>query len=400
MEASAIFFLVLVLGFAVLVALAASRMGRKKRLGRGIEVREEPEVEAPAPRPEPRKEAPREAAPEPPKGVPQKARKDEEKEPPRPLIVEVPAARPLGAGLERTRKEGFVARLAASFGRQTLDDAFLAQAEEVLLTADVGVRTAGDFVEALRREFRPSGGDLGPQVLAFLQQKTLEWMDPLPHGAPDVPGSPEGPGVIMVVGVNGTGKTTTIGKMARFYRDRGRKVILCAGDTYRAAGMDQLAIWGERVGVPVVVGNPGQDPGSLMFDAAKRARQEGYDLLIADTAGRLHTNANLVDELKKIHRVLGKAVPGAPHEVLLVLDATMGQNAVRQADIFRQAVRVNGIVLAKLDGTAKGGVVLSIARDMGLPIRFVGVGEGIEDLRPFDPREFAEALFEPVHQEA
>ncbi|HOU54816.1 MAG TPA: signal recognition particle-docking protein FtsY [Myxococcota bacterium] len=398
MEPSAIFVLVLVLGFAVLVALAASRMSRKKRLGRGIEQPETPEVEAPPVRPEPPRETPREPVPEPPRAA--TGRKAEQKPPPPSLVVEVPAARPLGAGLERTRKEGFVARLMSSFGRETLDEAFLAQAEEVLLTADVGVRTAGDLVEALRREFRPAGGDLGPQVLAFLQQKTLQWLEPLPHGAPEAPGGAEGPGVIMVVGVNGTGKTTTIGKMARFYRDRGRKVLLCAGDTYRAAGMDQLAIWGERVGVPVVVGNPGQDPGSLMFDAAKKARQDGHDLLIADTAGRLHTNVNLVDELKKIHRVLGKAVPGAPHEVLLVLDATMGQNAVRQADIFRQAVQVSGIVLAKLDGTAKGGVVLSIARDMGLPIRFVGVGEGVEDLRPFDPREFAEALFEPVRQEA
>lgn len=400
MDASAIFFLVLALGFAVLVALVASRMGRKKRLGRGTEVEEAPEVEAPLGRTEPKERTP-EAITEPPKEARRKAEKAKEQAPPPPpLIVEVPRVRPLGAGLERTRKEGFVGRMMASLGRQTLDDAFLAQAEEALLTADVGVRTAGDLVEALRREFRPGGGDLGPQVLAFLQQKTLQWLEPLPHGAPEVPGSDQGPAVIMVVGVNGTGKTTTIGKMARFYRDRGRKVILCAGDTYRAAGMDQLAIWGERVGVPVVVGNPGQDPGSLMFDAAKRARQEGYDLLIADTAGRLHTNVNLVDELKKIHRVLGKAVPGAPHEVLLVLDATMGQNAVRQADIFRQAVQVSGIVLAKLDGTAKGGVVLSIARDMGLPIRFVGVGEGVEDLRPFDSREFAEALFEPVRQEA
>jgi fused signal recognition particle receptor len=157
--------------------------------------------------------------------------------------------------------------------------------------------------------------------------------------------------------------------------------------------MDQLVIWGSRVDVPVVAGNPGQDPASLMFDACRKAVVDGADLVIADTAGRLHTNVNLVDELKKVHKVLGKAVPGAPHEVLLVLDATMGQNAIRQADVFQQAVDVTGIVLAKLDGTAKGGVVLSIARDLGLPIRFVGVGEGLDDLRPFDPKEFAEALF-------
>jgi len=202
------------------------------------------------------------------------------------------------------------------------------------------------------------------------------------------------PTAVMMVGLHGTGKTTTIGKMAHFYKNRGKKLLLAAGDTYRAAGMDQLAIWGERVGVPVVVGKPGQDPASVMFDAGKQALEQGVDLLIADTAGRLHTNVNLVDELKKVHRVLGKAVPGGPHEVLLLLDSTMGQNAVRQADVFRQAVDVTGIALAKLDGTAKGGVVLSIARDMGLPIRFVGVGEGIDDIRPFDAKEFTRALFQ------
>jgi fused signal recognition particle receptor len=214
----------------------------------------------------------------------------------------------------------------------------------------------------------------------------------LDHGVPAL-AVDKPPAVIMVVGVNGTGKTTTIGKMAHYYKNQGKSLLLAAGDTYRAAGMDQLAIWGERVGVPVVVGEPGQDPASVMFDAGKKAIELGVDILIADTAGRLHTNVNLVDELKKIHRVIGKAVPGGPHEVMLLLDSTMGQNAVRQADVFRQAVDVTGITLAKLDGTAKGGVAISIARDMGLPIRFVGVGEGIDDIRPFDAREFTKALF-------
>ncbi len=309
------------------------------------------------------------------------------------LVVELPPVKPLGAGLERTRKEGFVARLKEAFQRGTLDDALIAQAEEALLTADVGVQTATQWIDALRNEFKPSAGPLGPQVLEFFRGKTLQILENLPHGAPEPKGQAGAPAVMMVVGVNGTGKTTTIGKMAHYYKNQGRNLLLCAGDTYRAAGMDQLVIWGGRVGVPVVAGNPGQDPASLMFDAGKKAVADGADLVIADTAGRLHTNVNLVDELKKVHKVLGKAVPGAPHEVLLVLDATMGQNAVRQADIFQQAVHVTGIVLAKLDGTAKGGVVLSIARDLGLPIRFVGVGEGIDDLRPFDPKEFAEALF-------
>jgi fused signal recognition particle receptor len=231
------------------------------------------------------------------------------------------------------------------------------------------------------------------EVLRFLKGQVVAMLADHPHGMPGL--RPErGPAVMMVVGVNGTGKTTNIGKLAHLYAREGRKVILAAGDTYRAAGSDQLVIWGERVGVPVVAGAPNADPASVIFDAAKRATAEGFELLIADTAGRLHTNANLVDELKKVHRVIGKAVPGAPHEVLLMLDATMGQNAVRQADIFRQAVNVTGIALAKLDGTAKGGVVLSIVRDLGLPVRFVGVGEGVEDLRPFEPDEFADALFE------
>ena len=253
--------------------------------------------------------------------------------------------------------------------------------------------TASELLDALKTDFRPGPGDAGTQVMAFLKERVTEMLSGLPHGAPAL--RPEsGPAVVMVAGVNGTGKTTTIGKLAHFYQGQGRKVLLAAGDTYRAAGADQLAIWGDRVGVPCVVGKERADPASVIFDAAKRAATEGFDLLIADTAGRLHTNVNLVDELKKVHRVIGKAVPGGPHEVLLVLDATMGQNAVRQADIFRQAVNVTGIVLSKLDGTAKGGVVLSIVRDMGLPVRFVGVGEAMDDLKPFDPRDFSEALFE------
>jgi fused signal recognition particle receptor len=309
------------------------------------------------------------------------------------LVVALPTIRPLGAGLERTRKEGFVARLLNAFQRGAVDDALIAEAEEALLTADIGVKTASLLIEALRSEFKPSVGDLGPQVMEFFRAKTLELLKTQPHGAPKVEGRAGAPAVVMVIGVNGTGKTTTIGKMAHFYKAKGRNLLLAAGDTYRAAGMDQLVIWGQRTGVPVLAGNPGQDPASLMFDAGKKALADGADLVIADTAGRLHTNVNLVDELKKVHKVLGKAIAGSPHEVLLVLDATMGQNAVRQADIFQQAVHVTGIVLAKLDGTAKGGVVLSIVRDLGLPICFVGVGEGLDDLRPFDANEFVEALF-------
>jgi fused signal recognition particle receptor len=423
MEPSAIVALLLAIGLAALIGMAAVRMSKKKP-GRSLPDDDDERVAPPrtppappakAPSPPPRPGQPPFRGPPPRPGQPQrptgpapapgrpipmvdaKRKVVAPVEPPPPpapkLVVALPTIRPLGAGLERTRKEGFVARLLDAFKRGTVDDALLAQAEEALLTADIGVKTATLLIDALKTEFKPSGGDLGPQVMEFFRKKTLEILEPLQHGVPKIAGRAGEPSVIMVVGVNGTGKTTTIGKMAHFYKNRGHSMLLAAGDTYRAAGMDQLVIWGDRVGVPVLAGNPGQDPASLMFDACRKAVTDGADLVIADTAGRLHTNVNLVDELKKVHKVFGKAIPGAPHEVLLVLDATMGQNAIRQADVFQQAVDVTGIVLAKLDGTAKGGVVLSIARDLGLPIRFVGVGEGIEDLRPFDPKEFAEALF-------
>lgn len=402
MDASSIVALLVVVGFVALGIAATVRLGRKK-------VREEREDETAVTQPSPREDTAERPAPrrseEPVERIPSRrsepARKVEKVEeappPPEPkkaLIIPFPVVKPLGAGLERTRTEGFVGRLAALFrGGATVDAALLQRVEEVLLTSDIGVKTTNDLLEALRLRFQPSGGDIVREVLAFLKEEIQGMLSGLPHGVPTLP-DPPGPAVVMVVGVNGTGKTTTIGKMAFFYQQRGRKVLLGAGDTFRAAGADQLQVWGERVGVPVVSGADRADPGSVLFEAARRARDEGYDLMIADTAGRLHTNVNLVEELKKVHRVLGKVVPGAPHEVILVLDATMGQNAIRQAEIFRQAVKVTGIALAKLDGTAKGGVVLAIARDMGLPIRFVGVGEGMQDLRPFDAVEFADALFE------
>lgn len=400
MDTSSIVALLVVFGFVALGVAATIRLGRKK--GEAAREAEETRPAPPPPRKTPEVAAARPAAP--PRAAPVRkaeAPKEAKKEPPPPppeppkaLIIPFPVVKPLAAGLERTRTEGFVGRLAALFrGGTAVDAALLARVEEVLLTSDIGVKTTGELLEALRSRFSPSGGDLVREVLDFLKGEVQGMLAGLPHGVPDLP-PPPGPAVVMVVGVNGTGKTTTIGKMAFFFKHRGRKVLLGAGDTFRAAGADQLQVWGERVGVPVVTGADRADPGAVLFEAARRARDEGYDLMIADTAGRLHTNVNLVEELKKVHRVLGKVVPGAPHEVILVLDATMGQNAVRQADIFRQAVKVTGIALAKLDGTAKGGVVLSIARDMGVPIRFVGVGEKVQDLRPFDAAEFADALFE------
>ena len=201
------------------------------------------------------------------------------------------------------------------------------------------------------------------------------------------------PIVIIVVGVNGVGKTTTIGKLGHYYRDQGRKVLLAAADTFRAAAIDQLEIWGDRSGIEVIKHSEGSDPAAVAFDAAQAAKARNVDVLIIDTAGRLHTKSNLMEELKKIHRVVAREITGAPHEVLLVLDATTGQNAISQAKLFQQAVQVTGAVLTKLDGTAKGGVVVAIKSELGLPVKWIGVGEKIDDLRPFEAHDFAAALF-------
>ena len=211
--------------------------------------------------------------------------------------------------------------------------------------------------------------------------------------------NPDGPTVIMVVGVNGAGKTTSVGKLAHRYVHEGKQVVLAAGDTFRAAAVDQLERWAERVGVQVVRGKDGQDHSSVIFDACKQAQDSGADVIIADTAGRLQARTELMDELAKVHRVIGKAVPGAPHEVWLVLDATNGQNAISQAKVFTERVAVTGVVLTKLDGTAKGGVIIGIKDEMKLPVRYIGVGERTEDLHEFDPQTFSEALFDGIDSE-
>jgi fused signal recognition particle receptor len=203
----------------------------------------------------------------------------------------------------------------------------------------------------------------------------------------------EGPYVVLVVGVNGVGKTTTIAKLTKFYRDQGKSVVIGAGDTFRAAAIDQLQIWGDRVGAPVIKHQLGADPGAVVFDAMEAARSRGADVLIIDTAGRLHTKTNLMEELRKVKRIISKQMPGAPHEVLLILDATTGQNGLMQAKAFLEAAEVTDVAVAKLDGTAKGGIVFSIARELALPIRYVGTGEKITDLAEFDPRQFVQALF-------
>ena len=303
------------------------------------------------------------------------------------------SGRTLAAGLERTRGEGFMARLNGLFSQPAqVDERVLAQLEEILFTADIGVRTASGLVDTARdRLKRRELGDVGR--MKGLIRSEVERMVSLPHPASLQGGGP--PHVTMVVGVNGAGKTTTIGKLAaRLTRDH-KKVVIAAGDTFRAAASEQLDVWAERAGATLVRGPDGSDPGAVVFDAVRRAQAEGADAVLVDTAGRLHTKTPLMEELKKVARVLGKALPGAPHEVLLVLDATVGQNAIAQAKQFQEAVGVTGIALTKLDGTAKGGVVIGISEELKIPVTWVGVGEKVADLRPFDPHEFVEALFEP-----
>ena len=297
----------------------------------------------------------------------------------------------LKSGLARTRAQfgGGLWRLLR--GRHAIDDDLLEELETVLLTADVGVEATTRIIADLTARARRRELADPEALLRVLRGQLLAVL----HGA-EAPVRPPGEGrpqVILMVGVNGAGKTTTIGKLAKRLQDAGQRVMLAAGDTFRAAAVEQLQAWGERNNVPVISQQAGADSASVIFDALEAATARGIDVLIADTAGRLHTKSNLMDELAKIVRVMKKIDPEAPHEVLLVVDASTGQNALNQATQFHQAVGVTGIALTKLDGTAKGGIVFAIADRLHLPIRFVGVGESLEDLRPFDAEEFVEALF-------
>lgn len=299
------------------------------------------------------------------------------------------AGRTLRDGLQRTNK-GFVQRLSSIFGQEKqLGDDLLGELEEVLFTADIGVRTSQRLVTLVEDKIKKASLADPHAVWALLKS---EIRDILTTERSVVDFSRSQPFVIMVVGVNGAGKTTTIGKLAKQFTDDGKKVLLAAGDTFRAAAVDQLAVWAERAGVDVVRGSENQDPASVLFEAVKKAETEGVDIVLADTAGRLQAKKGLMDELSKVHRVMGKALAGAPHEVWLVLDSTNGQNAISQAKEFQTAVDVTGLILTKLDGTAKGGVAIGICDEMGLPIRYIGIGEGVEDLRVFDPAAFADAL--------
>jgi fused signal recognition particle receptor len=291
----------------------------------------------------------------------------------------------LEAGLERSRV-GFAARLRSAFG--TGDDADWDEIEETLITGDVGAALSMDLVERARRR-----RDVGPETAVRAELEGLLAPRDAGHWEPQ-PAVEGAPAIVLVVGVNGTGKTTTIGKLAARERSSGRKVVLAAADTFRAAAIDQLRIWAERTGSDIVAHAPNADPAAVVFDSLDAAVARHADIVIADTAGRLHTKSNLMDELAKVRRVIDKRIPGARVETFFVLDATTGQNGLAQAKAFHQAVGLTGVVLTKLDSTAKGGIVFAIEKELGVPVRFVGVGERADDLLPFDPHDFVEALFD------
>jgi fused signal recognition particle receptor len=310
--------------------------------------------------------------------------------PERPIPTKRRGVAALVPGLEPTRS-GWVKRLGQLFtGKKELDPALLDEIEKVLLTADIGVRTSQKLLSELRESLDKHAIKDPAAVWGHLRRRSVEI---LTMDAPAVDFAAAHPFVLLIIGVNGSGKTTTIGKLASKLQAQGRKVLLAAGDTFRAAATEQLEVWGSRVGAPVVRGKEGADPSSVVFEGVKRARSEDIDVVIADTAGRLHTKKNLMEELQKVRRVAGKALEGAPHETWLVIDATSGQNAIVQAQEFTKEMFVTGIVLTKLDGTAKGGVILGIADQLRIPVRYIGVGERVEDLREFEADDFVDALF-------
>jgi fused signal recognition particle receptor len=361
-----VLYLLVTLGVALFILLLLLRIGRRKRPvpRRRAEVAPEEEAEA-----EGAEEAP---------ALPAEA----------PVVSPASLFERMRAGLAKTQS-ALVGRLDSLLSGRRVDAELLDDLEELLITADFGMATTSDVIQALRG--RVARGEMSTVALRAALREELRERLKLEAGALDL--SQGQPFVIMVVGVNGVGKTTTIGKLARQYTAQGKRVVLGAGDTFRAAAAEQLAIWGERAGVEVIRHGEGADPAAVAFDAAKAALARKADVLILDTAGRLHTKVNLMEEMKKIRRVLGREIPGAPHETLLVLDATTGQNALIQARLFKEAVEVSGIALTKLDGTAKGGMVVAIGAELGLPVRYVGIGEGVDDLRPFDPDLFVDALF-------
>ncbi|MBL9019057.1 MAG: signal recognition particle-docking protein FtsY [Myxococcales bacterium] len=384
----------------VLVLFLVRRAGAKSRL-QATSARERLGVEeAEEARPRRERKRPRPGEPELP---PKKAAEPEEPEPGKArragpgstaeggaeVEVDQDARDAYKAGLAKTRG-GFVARLGKLFGKKKIDAQTLDELEEVLFTADIGPRAADRIFTSVKSGLSKADLEDSEKIWSQIKRTSREILN-VDAKALDL--SAHTPFVLLVLGVNGVGKTTTIGKLANKLALEGKKVILAAGDTFRAAATEQLEEWGKRANVPVVKGKAGGDPSSVIFDAIKRGKDEGFDIVICDTAGRLHSNAGLMDELKKLRRVCDKALAGAPHETWMVLDATTGQNAIAQAKTFKDDMGITGIVLTKLDGSSKGGVVLGICDELKVPVRFVGVGEKIGDLRPFDPNAFVEALY-------
>jgi len=286
-------------------------------------------------------------------------------------------------------KKSIVEKVETIFTGRKIDEETLEELEETLIIADIGTKATAEIIEVLREKAKKGEVSDTDSVKELLKK---EMMTILGDSRPlVVPGNR--PFVILAVGVNGVGKTTTIGKLASRFRSQGHSVLIAAGDTFRAAGIEQLEIWADRAGAQFVKHQKGSDPAAVAFDAVAAAKSRGVDVVIVDTAGRLHTKSNLMEELKKVKRSIEKAMPGAPQEILLVVDATTGQNALRQAQLFKEVIGISGIALTKLDGTAKGGIVFAIKKELGIPVKLIGVGEAIEDLRDFDPEEFVAALF-------
>jgi fused signal recognition particle receptor len=297
----------------------------------------------------------------------------------------------LKQGLSKTHAD-LVGRIdSLVLGKKQIDADTLEELEEILITADIGVATAVELIRMLEQRLKRNELKDGETLKKALKEEILARL--LKQSIP-LDTSSASPYVILVIGVNGVGKTTTIGKLSSRFILEGKSVILAAGDTFRAAAAEQLEIWGERAGADVIRHKEGADPSAVVFDACKAAVARKCDILIVDTAGRLHTKVNLMEEMKKIRRILGREIPGAPHETLLILDAATGQNAISQAKLFKESAQVSGIALTKLDGTAKGGIVLAVSNEFNIPVRFIGVGESVDDLRVFDPSQFVEALFQ------
>jgi fused signal recognition particle receptor len=296
----------------------------------------------------------------------------------------------LKEGLSKTSSKLVGGIEAIVLGRKKIDDDLLEELEELFITADIGVNTTLKIIEKVKNDVSRNILKDPVELKNAIKEELIKILS-VDNSLKKLDTSPF---VILVVGVNGTGKTTTIAKLARMFKNNGFSVLLAAGDTFRAAAIDQLQVWGDRIGVPVVKQSEGSDSAAVIYDAVESAKARGIDIIIADTAGRLHNKFNLMNELKKIVKVLGKSVADAPHEVLLVIDATSGQNAIEQAKKFKEDVGVTGIVLTKLDGTAKGGVIVGIVDETGIPVKFIGFGEKMDDLKPFDAKLFVDALFE------